>query len=98
MAKAKGGKLRFPGLNARIKERLRKTGYWRADNRPDVGRFCEERGYLTAVVYDWISKNATPSWENLSRLEADLGTTKAWLLLGVGPEESSVASRRRKSS
>lgn len=50
--------------------------------RPDVAKFCLEKGYLTQSVYGWLSKSIVPSYDNLLRLAKDLETSACWLLLG----------------
>jgi len=80
---------KWPGIGGRIRERLRAIGYWKAD-KPDVMRFCIERGYIPTYVYKWLT-DTTPSRENLYQLGDDLGVTAAWLLLG---EDASAGSRR----
>lgn len=71
---------RFPGFGQRIRLRLRATGFWKK-GRPDVSRFCIERGYRPQYVYAWL-KDRIPGDENLRRLANDLGVTVAWLMLG----------------
>jgi PAS domain S-box-containing protein len=74
---------RFPGIGERIAERLRALGYWK-DDRPDVGRFCEERGYRPQYVYAWL-KDRVPRYENLGRLSGDLSVSSMWLMFGGVP-------------
>lgn len=70
-------------MSARIQRRLLDLGYRRADGKPDVMRFCLERGYLPQYVYAWL-KGTTPSEPNLRRLAGDLGVEPAWLHYGAG--------------
>ncbi len=67
-----------PGI--RIAERLEILGYWR-NGKPDVRRFCHDRGYLPQYIYGWL-KGRVPSSRNLEKLARDLQTTRAWLLFG----------------
>lgn len=83
--------MRFPGVGDRIRQRLRELGYWKGD-RPDVARFCIERGYITQVVYSWL-KNTVPSYDNLMKLSSDLAVSPGWLLLG---EEAHKQPKRRR--
>jgi transcriptional regulator with XRE-family HTH domain len=71
---------KWPKIGDRLRERLQAVGYWR-DGRPEVGRFCVERGYLTTYLYRWLS-GATPDHENIYRLARDLGVSPSWLLFG----------------
>lgn len=73
---------RFPGLAARLRERLKVLGYWKED-RPDVRRFCREHDYDARAFYPWISleKPRYPS-ASIDRLAHDLQTTTPWLLHG----------------
>jgi len=73
--------MRYPGIGTRIRERLEFLGFVK-DGRPDVSRFCREKGYLTQSLYGWISKSIVPSYPNLMRLSKDLKTSPCWLLLG----------------
>jgi hypothetical protein len=70
-------------IDQRIKIRLQALGYWK-DGRPDVLRFCHERGYLRQYVYAWL-KGRVPTVRNLMRLGADLVIPPAWLLFGDDP-------------
>jgi len=87
---------KWPGIGERIRERLRAIGYWKAD-KPDVLRFCIERGYIPTYVYKWLT-DTTPSRENLYKLGRDLGVTAAWLLLGdeAAPRESPRGRKQRR--
>ena len=69
-----------PGLGARLAERLQGCGYWR-NGKPDVRRFCHDRGYLPQYVYGWL-KGRVPRMRNLDKLARDLRTSRAWLLFG----------------
>jgi len=64
----------------RIRARMRELGYWKAD-RPDVTRFCLEKGYVPSYVYVWL-KGSLPVYESLRRLAKDLDCPLPWLLLG----------------
>lgn len=76
---------KFPGLADRLRQRLLEQGY-RQDppnqRTPDIMGFCRKRHYLPQYVYEWVNKGVTPTWANLRRLERDLDTPIAWLLLG----------------
>ena len=74
---------RFPGIGQRVKERLKALGYWK-DSRPEVGRFCDDRGYRPQYLYAWF-RDRIPSYENLVRLARDLGAPPEWILFGTGP-------------
>ncbi len=67
-------------LAQRMRTSLRHLGYWKGD-RPDVGRFCRERGYLPQSVYSWL-RGVEPKHESLRRLAADLECTIEWLVSG----------------
>lgn len=73
----------FPGIGQRVKERLKALGYWK-DGRPEVGRFCDDRGYRPQYLYAWF-RDRIPSYENLVRLARDLGAPPEWILFGTGP-------------
>ncbi len=73
---------RFPGIGQRVKERLKALGYWK-DSRPEVGRFCDDRGYRPQYLYAWF-RDRVPSYENLVRLARDLGAPPEWILFGTG--------------
>lgn len=68
------------GPGSRIAERLETLGYWR-NGKPDVRRFCHDKGYLPQYIYGWL-KGRVPSRRNLEKLARDLQTTSAWLLFG----------------
>ena len=80
---------RLPGIGSRISERLVAIGFTR-NNRPDVARFCAERGYRPQYVYAWL-RGRTPTFENLERLATDLGVSRSWLAVGEG-EQAVVAA------
>ena len=71
---------KFPGTEKRIRSRLEALGYWK-EGRPDVSRFCREKGYLPQYVYAWLN-GRVPVSANLIRLAADLAVPPAWLLFG----------------
>jgi PAS domain S-box-containing protein len=77
---------RLPGVGDRIAARLIELGFSKA-GRPDVARFCAEKGYRPQYVYAWLA-GRTPSFENLGRLAADLGLSRGWLAVG---EEAPLA-------
>lgn len=85
----------FPGIGKRIKERLLALGYQEA-GEPQIGRFIREHRYDGRYFYPWL-KDRTPSGDNLERLATDLRCSRAWLLLGEGPEpEDNRPARRRR--
>ena len=71
---------RFPGLGSRLSDRLRVLGFWK-DERPDVGRFCREKGYRPQYVYAWL-KDRVPGYDNLRRLATDLDVPVVWFVAG----------------
>jgi PAS domain S-box-containing protein len=81
---------KFPGLGDRIRLRLRELGYWKR-GRADVLRFCHEQRYRPQYVYAWL-KDRVPTYENLQRLAADLGTSMPWIMFGH--EDGAVARRQ----
>src|SRR4029077_19434326 len=81
------------GVAGRIRERLHALGYWKYD-RPDVRRFCEERGYTTQYLYGWL-QGRTPSFAYVTRLAGDLGVAVEWLPRGDGPSLEEAAAPRR---
>lgn len=84
---------KFPGVGERVRQRLEALGYWK-EGRPDVARFCEEKGYLPQYLYAWL-KDRVPGYENLRRLAEDLQVSTAWLLLGdEGVGQPAPATRR----
>lgn len=64
----------------RFRIALKRSGYWKGD-RPDVGRFCREKGYLPQSVYSWL-QGVEPRHEALRRLAAHLECNVAWLVAG----------------
>jgi PAS domain-containing protein len=76
---------RFPGLGRRLSDRLHALGYWK-DGRPDVGRFCREKGYRPQYVYAWL-KDRMPAYDNVNRLCGDLGVPVVWFVVGDGAAE-----------
>lgn len=82
----------FSGLGERIRARLRALGYWKRD-RPDVLRFCLEKGYRPQYVYAWL-RDRVPSRANLDRLAADLDVSMAWVLFGE--EAAGLAGAQRR--
>jgi PAS domain S-box-containing protein len=86
------------GVAGRIRLRLRQLGYWKHD-RPDVRRFCEERGYTTQYLYGWL-RGRTPSFGYVTRLAEDLGVTVEWLALGkpVAREERAAPRHGRRAA
>jgi PAS domain S-box-containing protein len=75
---------RLPGIGDRIAERLLAIGFAKG-KRPDVARFCAERGYRPQYVYAWL-RGRTPTFENLERLATDLRVSRSWLAVGEGDE------------
>lgn len=82
---------RFPGLGGWIKERLKALRYWK-NGKPDISRFCRERGYDARSFYPWL-KGRVPT-RYLSKLAKDLETSEQWLLHGGTEESSAVQSSR----
>lgn len=95
--------LHFQGVGPRIAARLVALRYQReGDGKPDVGRFCKDRGYHPTIFYEWINDRSTPT-KDLDRLVEDLETTKMWLLFGetstaVGAPGRSLPSDSRARS
>lgn len=85
--------LHYGGVGERIKERLLALGYDR-DGRPDIARFLRVKRYDPRYFYRWVNKDSTPTGYYLERLIRDLGTTRAWLLHGEGPEPPKPTRRR----
>ena len=71
---------KFSGIGDRLSHRLRLMGYWK-NGRPDVARFCREKGYRPQYLYAWL-KNRLPGPENLDSLSRDLEVSGAWILFG----------------
>ena len=71
---------RFPGLGHRFSDRLQMLGFWK-DGRPDVGRFCREKGYRPQYVYAWL-KDRMPAYDNVQRLCTDLDVPVIWFVVG----------------
>jgi len=77
----------------RLRTLLRHRGYWK-DDRPDVGRFCREKGYLPQSVYSWL-RGVEPRHEALRRLADDLACSVEWLVAGAAiPREFQKAGAR----
>ena len=74
---------RFPGVGRRIRQRLKATGYWKA-GRPDIARFCADKGYRSQYVYAWLG-DRLPGYDNLVRLARDLDATAEWVMFGTSP-------------
>ena len=89
---------RFPGLGHRFSDRLQMLGFWK-DGRPDVGRFCREKGYRPQYVYAWL-KDRMPAYDNIQRLCTDLDVPVVWFVAGetanvnVGEREDHPPRRR----
>ena len=81
-------------IGKRIESRLQAVGYWK-NGRPDVSRFCQERGYLPQYIYAWL-KGRVPQFENLIRLGADLEVAPAWLLFGDNGMDGWVGAEIRQ--
>lgn len=73
--------MRDPATGERIATRMAECGYRKPDGKPDVSRFCREKGYLSQYVYEWI-RGRRPNGDNLRRLANDLQVSAVWLLLG----------------
>jgi len=74
---------------------LKRAGYWRPDGRPDVGRFCREKGYLPQSMYAWLGR-AQPRLGAIRQLATDLGATAAEILGLAGPRKPSRLPRLGK--
>lgn len=86
---------RTRGIGKRIRARLRALGYWK-DGRPDVLRFCLEKGYPPQNMYTWL-KGRVPMSENLMRLGMHLAVSPAWLLFGESPPDGWAAAEIRQT-
>jgi PAS domain S-box-containing protein len=75
---------RLPGIGDRIGRQLKQIGYFKR-GRPDVARFCADKGYRPQYVYAWLA-GRTPSYDNLKRLAQDLQVSTSWLAVGEGLE------------
>ena len=73
---------RFPGVGRRIRERLKAGSYWK-DGRPEIARFCADKGYRPQYLYAWLG-DRVPSYENLGRLARDLDVPPEWIMFGTG--------------
>ena len=73
--------MRDPASGERIASRMAERGYRKPNGKPDVLRFCREKGYLPQYVYEWI-RGRKPNDDNLRRLANDLQVSTVWLLLG----------------
>jgi hypothetical protein len=82
------------GVQGRIRLRLQSLGYWK-DGRPDVSRFCREKGYQSQSVYEWL-KGRVPRAESLIRLGSDLAASPAWLLFGEDLPEGWIGAEVRQ--
>jgi len=81
---------RYPGLGARITERMEALGY-RKNGRPDVLGLCRDRGLVSSYLYEWLAERSVPSYANLLRLAGALECPPAWLLFGSAESEALVA-------
>lgn len=83
----------FPGVAKRILDRLVALGYVTEDGKPDRARFLKEHHYDPRNFYAWTNEeqDRTPSDPYLTRLAADLETTRSFLLFG---EESAALQPR----
>jgi hypothetical protein len=81
-------------VEGRIRLRLQALGYWK-DGRPDVSRFCGEKGYQSQSVHEWL-KGRVPRAENLIRLGSDLAASPAWLLFGEDLPEGWIGAEVRQ--
>ncbi len=84
---------RFPGIGNRIRQRLKALEYWK-ENRPEVGRFCEEKGHRPQYLYAWLG-DRVPAYENLVRLARDLSVPPEWIMFGAGPPTRPQATAER---
>lgn len=89
-------------MGERIAAKMVERGYRKPSGKPDVSRFCREKGYLSQYVYEWI-KGRRPNDDNLRRLANDLQVSTVWLLLGdegvdevLHGESSSTRGTRRR--
>lgn len=93
--------LRFPGLGDRIRGRMRALGYWRPDNKPDVLRFADEKGYMRNYIYGWLA-GRTPTYGYLLKLAKDLQVSLADLCFGEESRSSghpyTLSPRRSKGT
>ena len=71
----------YTGVGTRIRERMVKLGYVRADGEPDVQRFSWDFRYDRTLIYAWLAGKATP-FKDLIRLAQDLQISVEWLLTG----------------
>jgi PAS domain S-box-containing protein len=81
---------RFPGMGRRIQQRLKTTGYWK-DGRPEIARFCADKGYRPQYLYAWLG-DRVPSYENLIRLARDLDVRPEWVMFGATGSERAQPS------
>lgn len=83
---------RFPGFDLRLREAMRRAGYWYSDrDEPQVLRFCLECGHVSQYLYAYLRQNRAPDLARLRKLARDLRVSMAWLLLG----DEGVADLRR---
>jgi len=82
----------YTGVGTRIRERMLKLGYERADGEPDVQRFSWDFRYDRTLIYAWLADKATP-FKDLIRLARDLQISVEWLL--TGEDRLPKASRRQ---
>jgi hypothetical protein len=76
--------LTFPGLGARIQQRLAELGTTRA-------RFISDHAYPQPSFYFWCNDERTPrDFETILRLARDLDVTVCWLLLGPTGEREVI--------
>lgn len=78
---------KWPGLGERITQGLKNKGYWK-NGKPEVIRFCIERGFVPNYLYKWLA-GTMPGYDNLIKLCTVLGMTPAELVFG--PDEGQGA-------
>ena len=83
-----------PGFEARLGDLMKRAGFSK-DDRPDVGRFCTQKGYRPQYVYAWL-RGRTPTFNNLERLAKNFDVPVAWLMFG--DDGDGAASRSTQSA
>jgi hypothetical protein len=84
----------FPGVGKRIEKELIAQGYQQPNGKPDVRRFCREKGYDDTLFYFWLRDLNTPMKER-ARLCGDLGISESELLFGAVPKAKPASGRRQ---
>jgi hypothetical protein len=85
----------FPNVGKRIERELLRLGYRQPNGKPDVRRFCREKGYDDTLFYFWLRDLNTPMKER-ARLCGDLGISESELLFGAVPKALPASGRPRK--